>query len=148
MIEMRISGKMSIISKQCSENTQIFVIMLTNDSQRPCSWHNTMFVQFSLELSHRTRIFFTFLISVSGQLQLHHINTFKSTGQKCSFRLGNQLYAKPDLKSPAGDSAEPGSCSDPSEQMWVESPVHWEIKQWMVLRAQCCSVFRLTNVHV
>lgn len=140
MIEMKISEKMPVIFTQCSENNQIFIIMLTNNFHKvlqlvliqqrrftvQCSYLNTTpgLLQFSLELSHKIRFFFTFLNSVSGQLQLHHINTFQSTGQKCSFLLGNQLHVKPDLGSPAGNSVEPGSCSDPSEQMGLESPAH------------------------
>lgn len=148
---------MSILFKQCSENAQIFIVMWTKVLQLvliqqrrftvQCSYLNITpgLLQLSLKLTHGIRFFFTFLNSVSGQLQLHHINTFKSTGQKCSFCLGNQLQVEPDLKS-AVDSVEPGSCSDPSQQMWVESPVHWEIKQWMVLFSLCCSVFHLTKV--
>lgn len=39
-------------------------------------------VPLGIETLKRSFFFFTFLNSVSGQLELHHINTFESTGQK------------------------------------------------------------------
>lgn len=83
--------------------------------------------------------FFSTLNSLSGELELHHINTFKNTGQKCSFCLGSHLYMKSDLKSPASSASlgKPGSCSGLSEQMWVDLTTYWEVGQPMVLLAWC-----------
>lgn len=162
------SSQTPVISKQSNKPPQIFINCINQQSsQHPaagfhfqwlsrrtkkCSSLNKAPLHCSSIWNWATKKIFspsfsTFLNSVSGQLELQHVNSLKSTGQKHSFYLENQLYIKTDLKSSAGSgsSVKPGSCSGLSEQMWVDSLTYWGVRQWKVLLAQGCS---LAKVHV